>query len=175
MNFTLVVAVDKNFGIGKNNTIPWKLPSDLKHFSKITSKTEDPAKRNVVIMGRKTWESLPPYHRPLRNRCNVVLSRNPDIKLPDAVLLFSSIQEALDKVSKFKDVESIFIIGGGKVFEEAINRPDCQEIYLTVIEQTFDCDAFFPKIDDKIFGLVEETEMRKENDLDYKFQWYKRK
>ncbi|EPB69647.1 putative dihydrofolate reductase [Ancylostoma ceylanicum] len=71
----LIVAVDSKFGIGKNGTIPWTLRKDMNFFVKHTSTTEDPAKMNAVIMGRKCWESIPEKFRPLKNRLNVVISR----------------------------------------------------------------------------------------------------
>ena len=75
MTFQLVVAATRKLGIGKAGSMPWKLPGDMAYFKEITSKTADPGKQNAVIMGRKTWESIPPKFRPLPGRINVVLTR----------------------------------------------------------------------------------------------------
>jgi hypothetical protein len=71
----IIVAVDKNFGIGKNNSLPWRLPKEHKHFVKLTTTTDNPNKINAVLMGRKCWESIPYKFRPLKNRLNIVLSK----------------------------------------------------------------------------------------------------
>ncbi len=175
MKFALVVAAEKNNGIGKNNTITWKLPSDLKFFSDVTTRTHDHALHNAVVMGRKTWESLPEKHRPLKNRLNVMLSRNSDIKLPDNVILANSLDEALQKIGNLKNVEHVFVIGGATLYAEAIDHPDCQTIYLTRIEQAFDCDAFFPQIDENKFYIKERSGMKHENGIDYEFLTYQKK
>lgn len=181
MNFSLVAAVDKNFGLGKNNTLVWRLPSDLKHFSEITTTVKNPASMNAVIMGRKTWESLPEKHRPLKNRLNVVLSRE-NLKLPEGVILASSLDDALEKIGHFApgagggkpSIENIFVIGGGKVYQEAINHPACERIYLTQIDSTFDCDTFFPKIDENRFRITDQSEPMTENKLEFRFLVYEK-
>lgn len=174
MNFSLVVAIDAQSGIGKNNTMAWSLPTDLKHFASVTTHTKDPLKINAVIMGRNTWESLPAKHRPLKGRVNVVLSRSADLQLPAGVLLCSSIDEALQKIATILNIESAHIIGGGKVFEEAIKHPNCATIYLTKLEQAFNCDAFFPQIDENIFKITERSGMKNENNIDFEFLNYEK-
>ena len=77
--FSIVVAIDSQHGIGKNNDLPWHLPADLKHFKFITTNSAV-GKRNVVVMGRKTWDSIPEKFRPLPNRTNVVLSKSADVR-----------------------------------------------------------------------------------------------
>lgn len=172
MKFSLVVAVDKQNGIGKNNTLPWRLPSDLKHFSKITTETKQPGKQNVVIMGRKTWESLPEKRRPLPDRHNIVISGQKDFPVPVGVGLADSLASALSKAESQGNIESSFVIGGGKVFAEAINHPDCDKIYLTQIQQSFDCDALFPAIDLNKFKLIESADPAEENGIKYQFLTY---
>ena len=87
--FSIIVAFDSQYGIGKNGQLPWSLPSDLKHFKEITTAVTDPAKKNAVIMGRKTWESLPEKFRPLPGRVNMVLSQRGELKSAFRGSLFS--------------------------------------------------------------------------------------
>lgn len=172
--FSIIAAVDAQNGLGKNNTLVWRLPTDLKHFTEVTTQVKNPDNINAVIMGRKTWESLPQAHRPLKNRLNVVLSREKSLSLPDGVLLFASLDEALSQTSKNPKIENIFVIGGGKVYAEAVNHPDCQKIYLTHIHATFDCDTFFPHIDEKKFKLTEQSGPKTENGIEFEFAVYEK-
>lgn len=93
----IIVAVDSEMGIGKNNAVPWHLPEEYKHFQRQTKATKDPNRRNAVIMGRKCWESIPEKFRPLRNRINVVLSRTiePRIEAENDVIFTDSLEKAL--------------------------------------------------------------------------------
>src|ERR1700733_8282193 len=95
--FDIVVACDINRGIGYNNTLPWRLSGDMKHFRNLTSTTSDPSKQNAVIMGRKTWQSLPESNRPLPKRFNIVLSRQ-DLAVPAEARFAHSFDEALSHV-----------------------------------------------------------------------------
>lgn len=171
MKFSLVAAVDEKMGIGINNSLPWRLKGDLKYFSEVTTGSA-PEKINAVIMGRKTWDSLPEAHRPLKGRLNAVLSRN-KFNLPDGVLAFNSLESALDNLSLNKKVDQVFVIGGASVFQQAILHNDCQKIFLTEILQTFDCDTFFPKIPGD-FKKVSETPLFEENGLKYRFLVYEK-
>jgi len=92
-SFSIVVAVDSEFGIGKVGTLPWHLPADMKHFKTVTTHN---ASDNVVIMGRKTWDSIPEKFRPLSQRLNIVISRQEDLILPQGVLLAQCLEHALD-------------------------------------------------------------------------------
>lgn len=175
MKFSLIAAVDKQFGIGKNNALPWRLPSDLKHFSRVTTEIQNPGKLNAVIMGRKTWDSLPAKHRPLKDRLNVVLSREKSLALPSDVILASSLEEAMKTVSARENIENIFVIGGGKVYEQAIQHPDCAKIYLTQVDAIFDCDAFFPsRFLQENFNLKESTAPQVENGLSFNFSLFEK-
>lgn len=105
--FTMVVAATaKSMGIGKQGKLPWNLPQDMEHFKKVTSTTVKPNRTNAVIMGRKTWQSIPERFRPLRNRLNVVLSRNPAIReqlnIPTGVRVATSLHDALALLAQVK-------------------------------------------------------------------------
>ncbi len=176
MKFALIAAVDKNFGIGKNNTLPWRLPSDLKHFSETTCKVQNSQKINAVIMGRKTWDSLPPKSKPLSGRLNIVLSREASLNLPQGVLYSNSLDEGLKLAQSLENVENVFVIGGANLFAQAINHPECQTIYLTQIEQAFECDTFFPQeILKANFVIAEQSQKMQENGLDFSYIAYIRK
>ncbi len=145
--FSIIVAVDSKFGIGKNGLLPWHFPSDLKYFKKITTQTTSPAKTNAVIMGRKTWESIPPAFRPLSGRLNIVISRQAQLIVPEGVFHAGSLEEALSFLqSKQSSIGEIFVIGGAQIFQQAANHPFCEKIYLTCIEKEFLCDTFFPDV-----------------------------
>lgn len=118
--FEVVVAATREMGIGKDGKLPWKLPSDLKFFKELTMSTSDPAKKNAVIMGRRTWESIPVERRPLRGRLNVVLTRSGsfDIATMENVVICSSMNSALDLLASSPycfSTEKVFVIGGGQI------------------------------------------------------------
>ncbi|HLF18002.1 MAG TPA: dihydrofolate reductase [Candidatus Omnitrophota bacterium] len=145
--FSIVVATDTNNGIGKNGQLPWHLPGDLKYFRELTSKTKAPDKKNAVIMGRKTWESIPPKFRPLAGRINIVLTKNKDLEVPVEVYKaqdFDQAFEILEKAPLMDLVENIYVIGGAKTYQEALKKPECQKLYITQVLHSFSCDAFFP-------------------------------
>ncbi len=179
MNFSIIVAIDKNFGIGKNNSIPWHLSADLKHFANVTTTVHDPKKQNAVIMGRKTFESIPESRRPLKNRLNIILTRTIKPIYPKGVFTFWDFDLALELekihlLADTKEVENIFVIGGGEVFKQAINHPLCQKIYLTQINHAFDCDTFFPQIDVKQFQLVDKSPTVVDGGIELNFLLYEK-
>ncbi len=167
--FSIIVALDEARGIGKAGGLPWHLPADLKHFKEITT-LKDANFLNAVIMGRKTWESIPDRFRPLPGRLNVVITAQIDYPLPSEVLRASSLTNAMEVVSKIEDtnIGEIFVIGGAQVFTEAICHPLCQKLYLTCIHGRSDCDVFFPEIPAK---FVEKDSSRKfeENEKVFSF------
>lgn len=171
----LVVAVDKNFGIGKNGALPWKLSADLKRFKEITTKTTSPEKQNAVIMGRRTWESLPEKFKPLPQRLNCVLTRQSALVLPTGVMRFSSLTEALHELDSQlgKEVEQVFVIGGGDVYRQCLELNICEKIYLTRVMNSFACDTFFPK---RMAGFRKtfQGEPLTEDGVSYRFEEYQR-
>ncbi|MDO8302302.1 MAG: dihydrofolate reductase, partial [Sedimentisphaerales bacterium] len=171
--FRLIVAVDQEYGIGKNNNLPWHLPGDLKHFKEITARTPQPRSQNVVIMGRKTWESLPEKFRPLPGRTNVVLTRHADCKYPDGVLVAGSLDQALEMIKNIPGRGETFVIGGGSIFKDAIAHPFCRTLYLTFIKQAFGCDVFFPEIP-PAFKEFNRSADFSENGITYHFADYQK-
>ncbi|MEK7116078.1 MAG: dihydrofolate reductase [Patescibacteria group bacterium] len=133
---TLIAAISRDHVIGHGGKLPWHVPEDIKHFKELTT-------GHVVVMGRKTWESIPKKYRPLPNRTNVVVTRQQEYRVPEGVLVFSSIDEALNNVGA-REANTVFIIGGAEIYHQTIDRADRLEI--THVNQDVDGDAFFPKI-----------------------------
>lgn len=181
MTFSVVVAIDRKRGIGKDGALPWKLKGDMRWFRELTTCPETsevlarymmniglqdkrthtwesltagiggsrplpdwrPEARNAVLMGRKTWESLPPRFRPLPGRLNGVISR----RMTPGVFhgshhVWPSLPAALDELGSDPTVKNIFVAGGGEIFAEALARPDCARVFLTEIDGEYPCDTF---------------------------------
>ena len=133
MNINMIFARSANGVIGRNNAMPWHLPEDLAHFKRLTL-------GQPVIMGRKTWDSLPTKFRPLPGRTNVVITRQPDWQAPGAQTA-GSLQDALALCSTQADV---WIIGGAQIYAQA--EPLASRIEVTHIDKAYDGDAFAPKL-----------------------------
>ncbi|KDD73326.1 thymidylate synthase, partial [Helicosporidium sp. ATCC 50920] len=194
--FQAVVAATRSWGIGKGtalpcgggrfestgapcsrppsyfqagNQLPWRLPGDMAYFKELTTRTHDPLKCNAVIMGRKTWESLPPRFRPLPGRLNVVLSRSGGMELPSlqggqGLKLGSTLPVArvcggleaalhwLNEPETASFVEQVFVIGGGAVYEECLRSPQLQAVHLSRVSAAEEgdpdpeCDVFMPSL-----------------------------
>jgi len=173
MFFNLIVATDLNNGIGKNGVMPWHLKADLQFFKKTTSTTVSNLKKNAVIMGKTTWNSIPEPFRPLSGRVNAVLSTQ-ELSLPEGVQHFFSLDSALNTLSKDSSIETIFIVGGGKVYAEALQHGAARTLYLTRIHAQFDCDTFFPTYA-TLFTLENSSEKFTENGLSFAFETWKRR
>lgn len=168
---SIVVACTHDGGIASQGSIPWNLPSDLIFFRQLTSTTSSPDKQNACIMGKSTFFSL---KKPLSKRLNVVLTKSPQ-DLPSIVQSASSLQVALDDLSKRNDIESIFVIGGENVYREAIEHPAFTKLYMTRIVGTdairLKCDRFFPLHYGAYFYLIVHlcnVPTEQENGIDFK-------
>lgn len=169
MKFDIVVAVDKQRGIGKNGTLPWRLPGDLAHFKKLTSTTSRPETKNAVLMGRKTWESIPEKMRPLKNRVNVVISRRNDLRLPAGVQQANCLEDALVLCGNLDGIETCFVIGGAQIYELAMGQPSLSKLYVTEIDAVYDCDTFFPDYRTG-FNELAVSEVQSEAEIHYRFK-----
>lgn len=172
--FDIVVAMDLDSGIGKKGILPWRLSGDLRHFKQLTSQTQNPSKNNIVMMGRKTWDSLPKKFRPLPQRINLVLTHNKNLKFPQGVLTADNFESGLgllDGPALQKRIETVFVIGGGEVFQAALKDPHCCKIYVTQILGRFGCDTFFPEFKSR-FKEVSHSQTFTENSLQYYFALY---
>lgn len=171
MHFDCVVAADAAGGIGKDNDLPWpRLKEDLRFLRRITSDAPE-GRRNAVIMGRLTWQSVPSKMQPLPGRFNVVISRRP-LELPEGVARAGSLDEALAIGAAAPDAAGLFVIGGAQIFRLAFAHPACRHIYLTRIAATFDCDTFLPPMDG--FVLEETLARHREHDIDFEIQRWTR-
>jgi len=176
ISFSLIVAMDLQRGIGKAGTLPWHLPGDMKYFKTLTTKTERPQKQNIVIMGRKTWDSIPQKFRPLCDRINLVLTRRQNPDFPPTVLFADSLEKGLRlfQASSYQEkIGDIFIIGGEEIFEVALKMPACKKLYITHIHHTFDCDTFFPEFEQQ-FKQNTTSKTLQENGIPYYFAEYQR-
>ena len=153
---TIIVAIAANGGIGKDNDLLCHIPGDLKRFKEITT-------GHTLIMGRNTWYSLP--RRPLPNRQNIVLTDDPCECLEGCESAYS----IADSLSKVKDGNEVFIIGGGMIYKQFMSRAD--RLMITHVNKEFDADTFFPEIDDSIWELVEKEDHPESENNDFSFSY----
>lgn len=172
MPVSVMVASTPKGGIGKDGTLPWRLPQDMSHFKNVTTAAES-GKQNAVIMGRRTWESIPEKFRPLPNRVNVVLTSGEASQYPEGVLVASSVANAVTSLEGRSDVAEIFVIGGQAAYKEAMEMPSCVRLYITRVAKEFECDAFFPAISDA-FQPVHVGATNSHGDITFDFTIYER-
>jgi len=134
----MIVAMDSRNGIGKNNTIPWNIKEDIERFKKITTGT---CQNNMVVMGRKTWETIPPHHRPLKDRINVILSRN-EKEVTSQDVIWCSDKQQIYGLAQQMNVDNLFVIGGSEIYQLFIE--EIHVVYVTRVYGVYDCDTFFP-------------------------------
>ena len=165
-NVSMIAAFCSNRGIGNNNTIPWRLKADLQRFKELTvgvdSSGEHPeSKMNVVIMGRKTYESLPQSVRPLSSRINIVLTskdeefneENRTFAKYSNLVYVKNYENLSNWISLNREyISDIFVIGGGQIYNDFLYNEDCRQyfttdtLYITKINEKYECDAKFPRI-----------------------------
>lgn len=150
MKLALIVAHDPNLVIGKEGELPWHYSEDLKHFKQTTM-------GHPLLMGRGVFEEL--NEKPLPGRENVVLSRS---RTYDHVPTFPSLEEALEYL---KEHERVFVIGGGEVYKQVIDRAD--ELFVTEISEKFEGDTFFPEYRDRISSVWKEVERDDRGELSF--------
>jgi dihydrofolate reductase len=173
MNYNIIVASDKNFGIGKTGDLPWSIKEDLEYFKKITN-------NSIVIMGRKTWDSIfQKLQKPLPNRFNIVISNSTKKDLNFSNLEFvSSQQEAIKQCNKLLHKnqtriynQEIFIIGGLAIYEMFLSI--CTNLYWTIIDKVYDCDIYFRHLSELNKLLIFEEKIQTSNHIDLTFNKYK--
>jgi dihydrofolate reductase len=161
MKLSIIVAASRNNVIGKDNQLIWRLSADLKRFKALST-------GHTIIKGRKTFDSI---GKPLPNRTSVIITRQEDYK-QEGCIVVHSLEEALEAV---KDQEKVFIIGGGTIYKEAIDKAD--ELYLTLVHHEFDGDTFFPEVKPEQWESVARQDCLpdEKNEYAYSFIDYKRK
>ena len=160
----LIVAVDKNWGIGKDNHLLASLPGDMKYFKEQTM-------GKVVVMGRKTYESIP-GGKGLPKRTNIVMTSNTDYSADGAIVVHNE-QELFDEIKKY-DAEDVFLIGGASLYNKYYKL--CDKLYITRIDADLGADTFITNMDeDSNFEIISESENQSDNGIEYKFLIYERK
>jgi dihydrofolate reductase len=159
---SIIVAVSEDLGIGKNNELLWRIPEDMKRFKRLTS-------GKTVLMGRKTWESLPV--KPLPGRRNIVITDIPHDCCIGAEIAYS-VEEALDKC---RQDEEVFVIGGGSIYNQFM--PLANRLYITHIHKKSAADIFFPEIDRKLWKIIDKEEhiSAEKDEIPYTYIIYERK
>jgi len=154
---SIIVAVAENNAIGKDNDLIWYISDDLKRFKRLTT-------GHTILMGRKTYESLP--NGALPNRENVVITHNKTLELKGCTMLHS-VEEAIEKYAD--SPQEIFVIGGGSIYEKLL--PHAQKIYLTKVHASFEADVFFPEIDESKWVISHSEKHHKggKNEFDFSF------
>jgi dihydrofolate reductase len=159
---SIIVAVSEDWGIGKNNELLWHISEDLKRFKRLTS-------GNTVIMGKRTWESLP--RRPLPGRTNIVLTDDKTETIENAVTAYS----IEDSLSKCQTDGEIFVIGGGSIYRQFL--PIADRLYITHVHKKAPADIYFPEIDLKIWKITEQEVFKTDDEesLIYTYSIYEKK
>ena len=159
---SIIVAVSEDWGIGKDNKLLWHISEDLKRFKRLTF-------GNTVIMGKRTWESLP--RRPLPGRRNIVLTDDKTENIENAVTAYS-IEDSLSKCEKN---EEIFIMGGGSIYRQFM--PFADRLYITHVHKKAPADIYFPEIDLKIWKITEKEVFKTDDEesIPYTYTIYEKK
>lgn len=152
-----IVAMGENRVIGKDNQLPWRLPADLKHFKQLTI-------GNAILMGRKTYESI---GRPLPNRINLIISRNPHY-VAEGCTVVSSFEEALQKAT-IEKCRELFIIGGSEIYQLLL--PYTERLYLTIVHHLFAGDAYFPELNKTEWKEIERADLAADTENAYSYSF----
>lgn len=160
----IIVAVDNNWAIGNKNELLIRIPNDQKHFREETL-------GKVVVLGRKTLQTFP-QGLPLQGRTNIILSKNKNYKVKDAIVVHST-EELLEELKQYPE-EDVYIIGGESVYRELL--PYCNVVHVTKIDHEYEADSYFPNLDaDKNWEITADSDEQTYFDIAYQFLRYERK
>ncbi|MCD7738695.1 MAG: dihydrofolate reductase [Lachnospiraceae bacterium] len=160
----LIVAVDQNWAIGNKGKLLVSIPNDQKNNFRARTMG------NVIVLGRKTMDTFP-QRRPLPNRTNIILSRDPEYRVKDAIVLHS-LEELREELQNYP-TESVYVTGGDSIYRQLL--PDCDTAYVTMIDHSYEADAFFPNLDqDPDWVMEEESDEMTYFDIPYFFRTYRR-
>lgn len=172
-----IAAVSKNGGIGYKGDLPWRLKKEMEYFNRMTTQVNGENVQNAVIMGRSTWQSIPDKYRPLKGRVNVVISKTLS-NVPEGILLYPKLTDAVKSLHTNKKVEKLWVIGGAGLYNEAVKDKNCKRLYITKIDQEFLCDTFFPDFDLAEFCEINESnvpnEIQEDKGIKYEFKVFER-
>ncbi len=145
MIISIIAAVAENYAIGKDNDLIWSLPKDMKYFMQTTT-------NHNILMGRLNYISIPEKYRPFKNRTNIIVTRQKDYKA-EGCFVVNSIEDGIELATKNNEKE-LFIIGGGQIYKEVIEKNLVDKLYITWVHHEFEADTFFPEINLKQWDLV---------------------
>lgn len=158
--FKVIVCVDNQNGIGKSNSLPWTIKEDMLFFKEKTLEIKNKKKKNCVIMGRKTYQSIPKRFRPLKNRINIVLSKSNVIEDEETenFKIFQELDDVLSFVKKNKKkIENCYVIGGSSIYKLFIENDLVNDYYINSVNKNYECDIFFPKVNLNNYKLNSEN------------------
>ncbi len=185
LRLSLILAETRQHGIGLEGKLPWNLPKEFAYFIGKTKEVRREGLVNAVVMGRKTWDSIPPKARPMPGRVNVVLSRHPvaavrrDSGIPESVAVVPSLEHALHHLSSpdiRPTLDRVWVLGGAGLYEESMRHAAGHEVYLTAVEHDFRCDVFWAGVDEREYALDESyTRAAEEEGVAYRMLRYVRR
>ncbi|MAE72165.1 MAG: dihydrofolate reductase [Gemmatimonadetes bacterium] len=168
----IIVASDDRLGIGRGGTLPWHLKGDMVHFKRLTCSVPVDSPKgalNAVVMGRKTWESIPIRFRPLPGRLNHVLTRRRDIDLPEGVLSAPSFDDALLQLRSHRPLR-IFVLGGGEIYRAAFDDPRSRILHWTRVRGDHGCDTHLPDPIAAGFRRIETKAPELEGEIEFRIE-----
>jgi len=161
MKLCLIVGTNKCGGIGYKGSMPWHFPEDLKYFQRVTKTTIDPQKKNAVLMGRNTMNSITRF--PLGGRINACVSTTITSHTDKSILFYTSFDNAIkDLMSRDDEVENIFVIGGSMLYKACLEHTDFKYLYLNELNNISVCDVFFPAINKEEYKQIERKYLSKD-------------
>jgi dihydrofolate reductase len=153
IEINMIVAHDRNYGIGNEGNIPWYISEDLKYFRNLTQ-------THIIVMGRKTYYSIPSTRRPLPNRINIILTNNPEKYISNEKVVFCNELQLISYINYFNKTynnHKVFFIGGTEIYKRYMNIVD--NLYITYIDKEYKCDTFFPQYDNSfnLYSTINNT------------------
>jgi len=160
MIISIIAAVAENNVIGKDNDLVWHLPNDTRYFM-------DTTKGHHILTGRRNYESIPPKYRPLKDRINVIVTRQPNYQVVGAIVV-NSIEDGIERAQNNGE-EELFIIGGGEIYHQSLDLVD--RLYITEVKDKFEGDTYFPKVDYQKWKEVKRVHNPNDNKHAYAFDF----
>ncbi|XP_039295671.1 dihydrofolate reductase-like [Nilaparvata lugens] len=163
IKLNVIAAADENMGIGKNGVLPWHIPSEFEYFLNMTSKPrpgpQGEGRRNAIIVGRKTWDTMGQVTtRPFPNALNIVLSRESKDNISgtnhESVMVCQSLPEAVEELEKIDDIDEVWVLGGTQIYALSLASPSFHRLFLTKVTGHFECDSHFPPLPSNLVAIT---------------------